>query len=64
MAAELPRFSPEILAALAAFGAAPVETVHRLQVALARLILDQAPPAAAGQLALALACVLRESQLV
>jgi len=47
--------SPEIQAALAAFEAAPARTVHRLQVGLARLVLEQAPPVAASQLELALA---------
>jgi hypothetical protein len=51
------RLSPEIHAALAAFGPAPPQAVHRLQVRLARLVLEQAPPAAASQLDLALAFI-------
>jgi len=57
MPGDLPQVSPEILGALAAWAAAPSEAVHRLQVALAGLVLDQAPPAAASQLALALAFI-------
>jgi len=49
--------SPEIQAALAACGAAPVQVVHRLQVGLARLVLEQAPASAASQLQLALAFI-------
>jgi hypothetical protein len=48
-----PQLSPEILAALGTHAHAPVVEVHRLQIALARLVLEQAPPAAASQLALA-----------
>jgi|SRR4051812_40591581 len=57
MADDLPRPSPALTARLAAFGASLPEAIHRLQVGLARLVLDQAPPAAAGQLTLALAFI-------
>jgi hypothetical protein len=61
MPGDLPRFSPEIQDALAAFGMARIEAVHRLQVGLARLVLEQAPPQAASQLALALAFIERRA---
>jgi hypothetical protein len=48
-----PQLSPEIRAALGAHARAPVVEVHRLQIALARLVLEQAPSAAASQLTLA-----------
>ncbi|RYZ03752.1 MAG: hypothetical protein EOO73_26305 [Myxococcales bacterium] len=51
------RLSSEITAALGALAGAPPSTVHRLQVGLARLVLDSAPPSAAGQLDLALAFI-------
>lgn len=49
--------STEIRGCLAAFADAPAARVHRLQVGLARLVLSQAPPAASGQLDLALAFI-------
>lgn len=48
---------PAIQRALARLAHAPSEQVHRLQVGLARLVLDQAPPSAPQQLALALAFI-------
>src|SRR5260221_6389766 len=57
MASDRARLSPEIHAALATMGPASARAVHRLQVALARLVLEQAPPAAASQLDLALAFI-------
>lgn len=57
MADDSPQPSPELQARLAAFGAASPEAIHRLQVGLARLVLEQAPPAAVGQLTLALAFI-------
>jgi hypothetical protein len=45
--------SPEIEQRLGRFAALTPAGVHRLQVGLAELVLAQAPPAAAGQLALA-----------
>lgn len=49
--------STELRARLAAFGAASPSAIHRLQVGLAHLALEQAPPAASGQLTLALAFI-------
>jgi hypothetical protein len=49
--------SPALSASLAGFGAASPRAIHRLQVGLARLVLEQAPPAAPGQLALAVAFI-------
>ena len=49
--------SPVLRLRLAAFGSASPLAIHRLQVGLARLALEQAPPAAPGQLALALAFI-------
>jgi hypothetical protein len=57
MAPDLPRLSPELMAELGRFSSATVEQVHRLQLGLARLVLDQAPPGAVGQLELALGFV-------
>jgi hypothetical protein len=57
IAEESSRLSPEISAAVTAFGASPPPAVHRLQVGLARLVLDQAPPGAALQLELACAFI-------
>ncbi len=54
---DLPGPSPELRGRLAAFSAASAPAIHRLQVGLARLVLNQAPPAAADQLALALAFI-------
>jgi hypothetical protein len=51
------RFSPEIDAALTALGTSPPPIVHRLQVGLAQLVLEQAPPGAALQLELARAFI-------
>jgi hypothetical protein len=52
-----PRFSPEIQEALAALATLPARAAHLLQVGLAKLVLEQAPPAAASQLDLALAFI-------
>lgn len=57
MPSDATRLSPEIRAAVAAIGATSASAVHRLQVGLARLVLEQAPPSAASQLDLALAFV-------
>jgi hypothetical protein len=57
MSAPSSGLSPEILAALASFATASAGTVHRLQVGLAQLVLEQAPPAAPAQLELALAFI-------
>jgi hypothetical protein len=57
MAEDVARFSPEISELLARFREAPSQVVHRLQVGLARLVLDQAPPSASSQLQLAVAFI-------
>lgn len=57
MTETIPRLSSQIHAALSALSAASPARVHRLQVGLARLVLSHAPPAAAGQLDLALAFI-------
>lgn len=49
--------STEMSGRLAVFAEAPAAAIHRLQVGLARLVLAQAPPAAPGQLDLALAFI-------
>jgi hypothetical protein len=54
MASDLPLLSPQLNAELGRLGGATVEQVHRLQLGLARLVLEQAPSGAAGQLELAL----------
>ena len=50
MASDLPLLSPLLQAELGRFSTATVAQVHRVQLGLARLLLDQAPPGAAGQL--------------
>jgi hypothetical protein len=57
MPSDLPLLSPRLKAELGRFSSATVEQVHRLQLSLARLVLDQAPPGAIGQLDLALGFV-------
>jgi hypothetical protein len=51
------RLSPQLRAALGALGEASAQAVHRLQVGLAELVLEQGPPEAASQLALARAFI-------
>lgn len=53
MPAPLPRLSVALSAALQRFSAASSAQVHRLQLALAELLLAHAPPAASAQLELA-----------
>ena len=53
MPSDLPLLSPLMQAELGRFSSATVEQVHRLQLGLAHLVLDQAPPGAIGQLVLA-----------
>jgi hypothetical protein len=53
MTAAMNQVSPEIRRALEGFAALGPASVHVLQVGLAKLALEQAPPAAASQLALA-----------
>jgi hypothetical protein len=53
MASDLPLLSPLLKAELGRFSSATVQEIHRLQLGLAHLVLDQAPPGAGAQLALA-----------
>jgi hypothetical protein len=53
MSSDLPLLSPRLKTELGRFSSATVEEIHRLQLALAHLVLDQAPPGAVGQLELA-----------
>jgi hypothetical protein len=51
------QFSPELATALARFAGASARQVHRLQLGLAELLLDHAPPSASAQLQLASAFI-------
>ena len=53
MASDFPLLSTRLEAELARFSSATVAEIHRLQLGLALLVLDQAPPGAVGHLALA-----------
>lgn len=53
MSSDLPLLSPLLKTELGRFSSATVEQIHRLQLALAILVLDQAPPGAEGSLQLA-----------
>jgi hypothetical protein len=53
MSSDLPLLSPQLKTELGRFSSATVEEIHRLQLGLAQLVLDQAPAGAVGQLQLA-----------
>jgi len=57
MPSDLPLLSPPLKAELGRFSSATVAQVHRLQLGLAQLVLEQAPPGAVGQWQLALGFV-------